>query len=78
VHVAKWCAEVIDLGDIVQDSDDSISDDDREQRLNRYVELVDAVAGDEPDEVFRCLLTSVRNQGGLRRPSSGLVGNTSL
>jgi hypothetical protein len=62
MDVAKWCAEVIDLGDIVQDSDDSISDDDREQRFNRYVELVDEVAGDEPDAVFRCLLTSVRDQ----------------
>jgi hypothetical protein len=62
MDVANWCAEVIDLGDLVQDSDDAVSDDERERRFNRYVELVDAVAGDEPDEVFRCLVTSVRDQ----------------
>jgi hypothetical protein len=62
MNVASWCAEVIDLGDIVQDSDDSVSDAERELRFDRYVELVDAMTGEEPDEAFRCLVASVRDQ----------------
>lgn len=61
MDVTRWCAEVLDLGDIVRDSDDSVSDDERERRFDRYVELVDAVTGEEPDEVYRCLLASVRD-----------------
>ena len=62
MDAGSWCAEVIDLGDIVQDDDESLSDDERERRFNRYVELLDAVTGEEPDEAFGCLVASVRDQ----------------
>jgi hypothetical protein len=62
MDVASWCAEVINLGDIVQDGDDSVSDEERERRFYRYVERVASVTGEEADGVFGCLLASVRDQ----------------
>jgi len=49
VDTASWCADVINLGDIVQDSDDSVDDEERESRFSHFIELVDGVMGDEPD-----------------------------
>ena len=62
MDTASWCADVINLGDIVQDSDDSVDDEERESRFSHFIELVDGVMGDEPDDVFRCLVASIRDQ----------------
>ena len=45
-----------------QDEDDSVPEDEAERRLNRFVELVDAVQGNEPDEVFVTLIETLKDQ----------------
>jgi hypothetical protein len=62
MDLTEWCSEVMATGDIVQDDDNSVPSEEAEHRFNRYVELVDEVTGDEPDQVFRCLIASVREQ----------------
>ena len=56
----KLIAELIFTGDIVQDSDKSIPWPEREDRFNRYVELLDAIKGDEGCEVAKALVRSMQ------------------
>ena len=58
----EWCSELISVGDIVQDGDDSVTPEEAERRFDRYVELLNGVTRNEPDQVFRCILASVRHQ----------------
>lgn len=54
----KWKAELLHSGAIVQDDDPSVGSDEAEQRFLRYVEMVDAVTGEEGRPVFDALLAS--------------------
>ncbi|WP_018684426.1 hypothetical protein [Actinokineospora enzanensis] len=55
-----WKAEVVELGDLPQFEDESITQEEGERRWNRYVELVDAVTGDEGPEAVVALISSLR------------------
>jgi len=55
-----WRKELLFTGNIVQDGDESVSQSDREQRFNRYLEMIDAVCGDEGVEGFVALMDSLQ------------------
>jgi hypothetical protein len=42
-----WRKELLQTGDIVQDGDTSVPQQEKEKRFNRYVEMVKAVSGQE-------------------------------
>jgi hypothetical protein len=46
--IDAWRDEILAVSNIVQDDDESVSDEEAERRFNRFIELVDAVQGDEP------------------------------
>ena len=55
---AAWREELLLTGAIVQDADDTVPQDERDHRFKRYVELVEAVTGDEGLAVARALIRS--------------------
>ena len=61
VEISKWCEEVVQLGAIAQDDDDTVSEQAAVERFDRYVELIDMVDGDEPQEVFQAIVDSIRS-----------------
>jgi hypothetical protein len=54
-----WREELLATGAIVQDGDSSVPWPERERRFNRYVEMVDAVAGTEGLETACALIQSI-------------------
>jgi hypothetical protein len=56
----SWRKELLFTGNIVQDGDNSVPQADRDQRFNRYVELVDTIRGNEGVEVFVELMNSLQ------------------
>jgi hypothetical protein len=60
MELDEWRSELIRASDIVQDGDDSVSSEEREERFRRYVRLLDMVTGKEPQEVFQAIVDSVR------------------
>ena len=52
--------ELIATGNIVQDSDESVPWPEREDRFNRYIELLDSLVGNEGIEVVRALIQSMQ------------------
>ena len=54
-----WREELMFTGAIVQDGDQSVGFPEREVRFNRYVQLVDAVAGTEGLRVAAALIQSM-------------------
>ena len=44
---ADWKLELLFTGNIVRDSDKTVSDTDRQQRFIRYVEMLEAIDGIE-------------------------------
>ncbi len=60
MSVQQWCTEVVLTGDIVQDGDESIPQEQAEERFNRYVQLIDMVTGRESRQVFQALVDSIR------------------
>jgi hypothetical protein len=55
-----WRDELLFTGNIVQDGDESVPWPDREQRFNRYVELLDAVTGAEGIDTFVAIVDSLQ------------------
>ncbi|SDJ72482.1 hypothetical protein SAMN04487820_101492 [Actinopolyspora mzabensis] len=55
-----WKVELVECGDIVQDEDDTVPQDEAERRWNRYVELVDSVTGDEGPEAVVPIVSSLK------------------
>ncbi|ASU79689.1 hypothetical protein CDG81_17010 [Actinopolyspora erythraea] len=55
-----WKVEIVECGDIVQDEDDTVPQDEAERRWNRYVELADSVTGDEGPEAVVPIVSSLR------------------
>jgi hypothetical protein len=60
VGLEDWRKELIQTGNIVQDDDDSISQKEAKDRLNRYVELLEMVEGDESQHVFQAIVDSIQ------------------
>ncbi|SFE57551.1 hypothetical protein SAMN04487819_11713 [Actinopolyspora alba] len=55
-----WKVEIVECGEIVQDEDDTVPQDEAERRWNRYVELVLSVTGDEGPEGVVAIVSSLR------------------
>jgi hypothetical protein len=56
---AAWRRELLFTGNLVQDGDSSVPNDEAVRRCYRYVELLEMVEGDEPDEVFFTIVESM-------------------
>ena len=56
----EWRAELLHVGNIVQDEDDSVGWDEREARFNRYVEMLDALHGTEGFEYALAVIESLQ------------------
>lgn len=52
--------ELMFTGNIVQDSDDSISWPERENRFNRYIELLNSIEGNEGLSIAKALIQSMQ------------------
>lgn len=55
-----WREELLRTGDIVQDEDTSVPQEEKEKRFNRYVEMVEAVTGHEGVDAFTSLIDSLQ------------------
>ena len=55
-----WRSELLHVGNIVQDEDDSVAWDERETRFNRYVEMLDALQGTEGFEYALAVFESLQ------------------
>ena len=55
-----WRKELLQTGGIVQDGDTSVPQEVAEKRFNRYVEMVEAVSGQEGIEAFMTLIESLQ------------------
>ncbi|MCX4489983.1 hypothetical protein OG890_39535 [Streptomyces anulatus] len=55
-----WRQELLATGDLVQDSDTSVSDDEARRRYDRYVALADMVDGTEGPRTVHALIASLR------------------
>ena len=56
----EWRAELLHVGNIVQDGDDSIEWGERQARYNRYVEMLDALKGSEGFEYVLAVFESLQ------------------
>jgi hypothetical protein len=56
--LTSWREELLHTGAIVQDADHTVPQDERDRRFKRYVELVDAITGEEGVAVARALIRS--------------------
>ena len=56
----RWRAELLHVGDIVQDVDESVSWEEREARFNRYIEMLEALTGTEGPEYVLAVMESVQ------------------
>lgn len=56
----SWRRELLSSCDIVQDEDDTVSEEEGGRRYDRYVELADLVEGTEGPEAVRALVASLR------------------
>ncbi len=57
---AQWKSELLFTGNIVQDSDDTVSDAHRQQRFIRYTDLLEAIDGTEGIEAARAIIQSMQ------------------
>ncbi|GAB3559463.1 hypothetical protein J2S53_002042 [Actinopolyspora lacussalsi] len=55
-----WKVEIVEYGEIVQDEDETVPQDEAERRWNRYVELADSVTGDEGPEGVAAIVSSLK------------------
>src|SRR5689334_19860375 len=56
----NWRQELLTVGYIVQDGDDTIPQPEAERRFNRYVEMLDALSGNEGYEYALAVMQSVQ------------------
>ncbi|MFO6421802.1 hypothetical protein [Motilimonas sp. KMU-193] len=59
-NFAKWKEELLFVGNIVQDSDDSVSCGESELRFNRYIEMLDSLSGNEGSEYALAIFQSIQ------------------
>ncbi|SFT75472.1 hypothetical protein SAMN04487904_107162 [Actinopolyspora lacussalsi subsp. righensis] len=55
-----WKIEIVECGEIVQDEDETVPQDEAERQWNRYVELADSVSGDEGSEAVVPIVSSLK------------------
>ena len=58
----RWRAEILELGAITQEDDDSVSAEEAEARFNRYIELVRMIEGTEGPSAVEALVSSMRSE----------------
>lgn len=56
----EWRAELLELGNIVQDIDETVSVQEAERRFNRYLEMLEGLDGNEGFEYALAVFESVR------------------
>lgn len=56
----EWRKELLFVGNIVQDSDDSVEGDEAERRFNRYIEMLETVTGSEGNEYALAIFESIQ------------------
>jgi hypothetical protein len=56
----QWREELLQTGNIVQDGDTAVPQEEKEKRFNIYVEMVKAVSGQEGREAFITLVESLQ------------------
>lgn len=56
----EWKDELLLVGNIVQDSDESISQEEAESRFNRYIEMLDAIDGSEGEKHAKAVFASIQ------------------
>lgn len=56
----EWKKELLFVGNIVQDSDDSVSGDESESRFNRYIEMLDSLSGNEGSDYALAIFQSIQ------------------
>jgi hypothetical protein len=86
VDFETWRRELLHTGDIVQDGDKSVPQPERERRFNRYIEMLEAVSGQEGIETYIAILDSLqakqdygayqRTYGTLRRFPPSVAGQS--
>lgn len=60
--VEAWREELLRVAVIVQDGDDSVGEDERVARFERFVAMLDALDGSESDRVLDTVLDAVTEQ----------------
>jgi hypothetical protein len=55
-----WREELLFVGRIIQDGDNTVSSDERHRRFMRFVEMVDALTGTEGPAVIEALFDSIQ------------------
>jgi len=55
-----WKKELIETGNIVQDHDTTVSQEEAERRFNRYIEMLDSIQGNEGLECACTVIRSLR------------------
>lgn len=58
----EWRRELLDVAVIAQDDEPEADLDEAERRFNRFIEMLLAVGGDEPGEVFHAVLETLSDQ----------------
>jgi hypothetical protein len=56
----EWRAELLELGDIVQDIDETVSVQEAERRFNRYLAMLEGLNGNEGFEYALAVFESIR------------------
>lgn len=56
----KWQHELLIYGRIVNDADTAVSSEEAEFRFNIYIELLDAVSGEEGEEAAQAIVKSIQ------------------
>ena len=57
---AEWKAELLRVGNIVQDEDQSVVPAEKERRFNRYMEMLERLDGSENDQYAAAVMTSIQ------------------
>ena len=57
----SWREELLFVGKIIQDSDDSVDPEESERRFNRYTEMLDALEGNEGYEFALAVFESIQS-----------------
>ncbi len=76
MNTNKFVEDLIFTGNIVQDSDESVPWPERENRFNRYIELLDSVTGNEGVDIASAIIKSMQAEDdyGAYQTAQGALG----
>ncbi len=60
MNIEQFTNELLFTGNIIQDDDNSVEWPERENRFNRYIELLDSLKGNEGLEIARVIIKSMQ------------------